>query len=215
MPAAPRGLPGALPPGERLLWQGAPDWRVLATRVFHVRKIALYFAILLVWYLASSLQGEEATLAVLLGTARLAGVALIPVGVVLVYAWLTARTTVYSITSRRVVIHGGVAMPLSINIPFARIASADLRVEAGGTGDISLALTAKDHLAYFMLWPHARPWRMARPQPTFRAIRDAQATAEILSRAVAAAGLVATAAQPGSAAPEKASMPAGHPAMAA
>ena len=44
--AAP-GLPSALPPGERILWQGAPDWRSLAVHAFHVRKIALYFVFML------------------------------------------------------------------------------------------------------------------------------------------------------------------------
>ena len=29
------GLPEALPAGERLLWQGSPDWRVLARHGFH------------------------------------------------------------------------------------------------------------------------------------------------------------------------------------
>ena len=41
--AAP-GLPERLPAGERILWQGAPDWRALALHAFHVRKLAIYFA---------------------------------------------------------------------------------------------------------------------------------------------------------------------------
>ena len=44
-----RGLPERLPAGETILWQGAPRWGALARRAFHVRKIALYFAILLAW----------------------------------------------------------------------------------------------------------------------------------------------------------------------
>ena len=44
--AAP-GLPSALPMGERVVWQGAPDWQRLAVHAFHVRKIALYFALML------------------------------------------------------------------------------------------------------------------------------------------------------------------------
>ena len=38
-----RGLPGPLPEGETILWQGAPDWRVLAVQAFHVRAVAIYF----------------------------------------------------------------------------------------------------------------------------------------------------------------------------
>ena len=44
--AAP-GLPSALPKGERVVWQGAPDWKRLAIHAFHVRKVALYFALML------------------------------------------------------------------------------------------------------------------------------------------------------------------------
>ena len=44
--AAP-GLPSDLPPGERVVWQGAPDWKRLAIHAFHVRKVALYFALML------------------------------------------------------------------------------------------------------------------------------------------------------------------------
>ena len=37
------GLPEKLPRNERLLWQGQPDVRMVALRVFHLRKLALYF----------------------------------------------------------------------------------------------------------------------------------------------------------------------------
>jgi len=38
--AAP-GLPSTLPAGERIVWQGSPDWKQLAVHAFHVRKIAV------------------------------------------------------------------------------------------------------------------------------------------------------------------------------
>ena len=31
------GLPGNLPPGESILWQGSPDWQAFARSVFHTR----------------------------------------------------------------------------------------------------------------------------------------------------------------------------------
>ena len=43
------GLPGPLPPGEVLLWQGAPNWWTLARRALHIHQVAAYFAVLLVW----------------------------------------------------------------------------------------------------------------------------------------------------------------------
>ncbi|WP_232824387.1 hypothetical protein [Blastomonas sp. UPD001] len=41
-----RGLPGELPQGETLLWQGSPDWRLLARSAFFTRIVGLYFAAL-------------------------------------------------------------------------------------------------------------------------------------------------------------------------
>ena len=60
------GLPAHLPQGERLLWQGAPSWRSLAIRAFHVRKVAIYFGLFGLWQIGSALasgQGLPAALA--------------------------------------------------------------------------------------------------------------------------------------------------------
>ena len=45
--AAP-GLPEALPAGERILWQGSPDWRALGNEAFHLKRLAQYFVLMLV-----------------------------------------------------------------------------------------------------------------------------------------------------------------------
>ena len=42
-----KGLPGPLPAGDRLLWQGRPAWRALAQRIFHVKVVAAYVGLLL------------------------------------------------------------------------------------------------------------------------------------------------------------------------
>ena len=44
---AAHGLPEPLPPGEHILWQGAPDFRSLARNAFHVRAIGAYFGVML------------------------------------------------------------------------------------------------------------------------------------------------------------------------
>ena len=54
---AAHGLPEPLPPGEKLLWQGAPDWRTLAREALHVRKVAAYFGVLVIWRAAEVLAG--------------------------------------------------------------------------------------------------------------------------------------------------------------
>ncbi|NCV86392.1 MAG: hypothetical protein EBW14_11085 [Oxalobacteraceae bacterium] len=44
--AAP-GLPEPLPAGERVLWQGSPNWKQLALEAFHVKQVAVYFVFML------------------------------------------------------------------------------------------------------------------------------------------------------------------------
>ena len=44
---AAHGLPEQLPAGEKIIWQGSPDWVTLAVKVMHLRTIAIYFAAML------------------------------------------------------------------------------------------------------------------------------------------------------------------------
>jgi Bacterial PH domain len=180
-----RGLPEALPTGETILWQGAPRWGALARRAFHVLKVAIYFAVLLGWIVASD-QADgtpfQSTLSAALWLALGAGIS---IGLLTLFAWLIARSTLYTITDRRVVMRFGVAIPLAFNLPFRQIKSADLRRYADGTGDIPLTLMSTERISYVVLWPHARPWYFVPAQPMLRAIPDAAHVAEILAEAFA------------------------------
>jgi hypothetical protein len=182
-----RGLPGPLPAGERLLWQGSPDLAALARRTFHGRSIALYFAVLLAWVAASRLRDGATAGEAALGVLWFTPLAVAGLGLVVLLAWLTARTTVYTVTDRRVVLSYGIAFPMSLNLPFARVAAASARTFADGTADIPLAMAGDDRVAYLMLWPHARPWRVSRPEPALRAVPDGARVAGVLARALAAA----------------------------
>jgi len=181
------GLPERLPAGEELLWQGSPSWRGLARRAFHVRKVMVYFGLLLGWSLISSLlEGNS-----IAGTARQATWILLPfsgaTGILFLLAWLNGRATVYTITSRRIVIRFGVALQMALNLPFRTVQSVDLKSFADGTGDLSLRVSGAEQCGYMMLWPHARAWRFgSESQPTLRAIPDAEAIAGILMSALAA-----------------------------
>lgn len=182
----PRGLPERLPDGERLLWQGAPDWWMLARQVFRIRGLALYFGVAVAYYLVSTLLNGTPPAEAALSTVRLAGIAMVPVAFLTGYSWLVSRSTVYTITNQRIVIQLGLALPMTINLPFGKIETAAIKPRVNGFGDISLLLNSRDKLAYMVLWPHARPWRMARPEPMFRAIPDVGAVAQVLARALAA-----------------------------
>jgi hypothetical protein len=180
------GLPEDLPAGEALLWQGAPHWKTLAAKVLHIRGTAIYFAALLVWYLISKLAAGENVHTVLANSLRLGSLAFGTLALMALYAWLSAKTTLYTITSRRVVIRAGVALPMVLNLPFSRIDSADVRTLAHGAGDIALTLPSADRIAYLFLWPHAQPWKLARARPMLRAVPCVATAAQILGGALAA-----------------------------
>ncbi len=186
----PTGLPDYLPDGERILWQGAPGFRALSVHAFHCRSIAIYFALMLCWYGVVALYDGQPVGDALSGLLALSAAAGATVGLLAAIAWMASRTTVYTITNRRVVLRIGIALPMTINVPFAVIRTATLKLDRTGHGDISLALEGHDLIAYMFLWPHARPWHVAKPQPTLRAIPDAARVAECLAQALAGNGVV-------------------------
>lgn len=169
------GLPERLPPGERLLWQGSPAAWTLARRALHIDKVALYFGVLLLWRATGSVTAAL----------WLLPLALTALGLLGLFAWGYSRTTLYTITDRRVVLRVGIALPLTINLPFARIDAAALKVNADGSGDIPLCLHAGERVSYLLLWPHVRPWQLRQPQPMLRAIPQAAAVADVLAQALA------------------------------
>jgi hypothetical protein len=177
------GLPAPLPRDERVLWQGTPDWRALALRAFHVRKLIVYFAAMLLLRGAATLSSGGSVVDALVGMAWLAPLAVLGVGIVVSLARLSARTAMFTVTDHRVVMRVGIVLTVTFNLPYRCIENADVRIDAAGTGDIALALKGSDRIAYLHLWPFARPWRVARPEPVLRGIPDAANVARVLSLA--------------------------------
>ncbi|WP_153339961.1 photosynthetic complex putative assembly protein PuhB [Roseospira navarrensis] len=179
------GLPEVPPEGERVLWQGKPRWWSLAKRLFKLPWIAGYFAILALWGgVSSQYDGEP------LGTVVSAGLGpLIAGGVVIgllvaVGYWIQA-TTIYTVTSERVIIRFGLAVQMTVNLPFRVIQEAQLTVRRDGTGDIPLVLMPDEKVSSLMLWPHIRPWHWRHTQPMLRAIAVPEAVARTLAQALA------------------------------
>ncbi len=184
------GLPEPLPRGERLLWQGSPDWRVLARQAMHTRMLAVYFAVLLAWRAANVWSNGGSPIDAAVAVLWLLPVALTAIAVLSVLAWLMARTSVYTITDKRVVMRIGIVLNITFNLPHSQIVSAGLRTNADGSGDLTLLLNDADRIAYVHLWPHARPWHLKRTEPMLRALPQVHAVAAILSAALAdAAGV--------------------------
>jgi hypothetical protein len=191
-----RGLPAPLPEGESILWQGAPDWKLLARRALKVRVLSVYFVLLAVWGVSGGVSAGTPALDIALSTARLCGLGAVAIGLMVAFSVMVARTTVYTITTRRVVLRFGIALPITLQVAFPMIDAAGVHVWANGGGDIALALRPGQKISYLIVWPHVRPWKFARAEPTLRCIPDAAVVAQILGRALAA-----SASQPAQAVP--------------
>lgn len=181
------GIPENLPEGERILWQGSPEQRGLFRHALHGRKMLAYCFILLAWVSASNLADG-------LGTPAIAEALALPTLLVLALflivtglAYGLAKSSIYTITSQRVIMRFGIALPITINLPFKKIEAAGLKRHADGSGDIPLALKGNDRLAWLHLWPHARPWRFNKPEPMLRDVPEIDQVATLLAKAMAEA----------------------------
>ena len=181
------GLPGVPPTGEQILWQGSPDWRALARSAFHTRLVAGYFAVLAIWALVGVLTRGVHSASDLSGVAMTIIVGILGVGLLNLLAWGSARTTIYTLTNRRIVLRIGMALPKCINLPLGLVGSVDLAARADGSGDLPLTITGQQKLGYVGLWPHARPWKVVTPQPMLRAVPDAATVAALIARTCLAA----------------------------
>ena len=174
-------LPAPLPAGERVIWQGKPQFRGLALRAFHIREVAAYFGLLLIWRLWSNWSlGVPATEAAI-SALWLIVPALSAIAVLAGLAWLFQRAACYTITSKRVLFQFGVALPMTMNIPLGKIAGAALKTYRDGSGDIPLRLSGGNRVSYLLLWPHIRPWRLRAPEPMLNSIPDAAKVAAKLA----------------------------------
>ena len=179
--------PLILPQGERLLWQGQPTARALALRVFHLRLVAAYFAVLFVGRVASGMLDHQPMEDVLASAARVfipAAIAMIILGGLAV---LYSRTTRYSVTDRRVLLQFGAVLPMTLNVPLAQVVSADLKLYPDQSGDMPLSVITEKRLSVLLLWPHVRPWRLNQVEPMLRSVPEARKVADVLAQALVAA----------------------------
>ena len=179
------GIPAPLPAGDRPLWQGSPRWQSLAIRALHVRKVALYFAVLVAWRVGAELAAGEPLGAALGAGAVFLVPAALAIGLLLLIAWQMARTTIYTITKERLILRFGIALPMTANIPFTLIESAALRSWNDGTGDIPVTVKPGNGVSWLVFWPHVRPWSFGNAQPMLRCIADAERVADLLAGALA------------------------------
>lgn len=176
-----RGLPESLPEGEHIVWQGEPVWRVMAGRVFHTRILGFYFALLIALHFGSRMLSGDGLDAALFSASWQLGLAGATLAILSLMAYLYARSTVYTLTNRRLVIRFGVAVPMMINIPLDTVESAAQRELGNGIGEIVLTLMPGAKVSYWALWPNARPWHYSSVKPMMRCIPQVQDVATRLA----------------------------------
>lgn len=177
-----KGLPEAPPPGEEVLWQGRPSVMPLAREALSLNWVLGYFGVLILWRIGVSSTMMPFGPALLTALPFMA-LAVLAALILIAIAWVQARATVYTVTSERVAMRIGAALTLTLNLPFRKIASADLDLRKSGTGTIALKTAGHVKLSYLILWPHVRPWKMKHTQPALRCIPDAARVAAILAEA--------------------------------
>ncbi|MCW1920183.1 photosynthetic complex putative assembly protein PuhB [Rhodobacter sp. KR11] len=174
------GLPAPLPKGETILWQGQPDRKALAREAYKANWVLGYMMVLVLWKGLAAWSDGLPPLAVALPYLVLA---LAAWGIVQGLAALQARASIYTITTERVILRIGAALPITFTIPFRRIGSAALTVDAQGTGTIALDLTGDVQMSALILWPHLRPGFVKKTQAALRCIPEATAVGRLLSDA--------------------------------
>ncbi|MEM6679001.1 MAG: photosynthetic complex putative assembly protein PuhB [Pseudomonadota bacterium] len=181
-----RGLPDLLPKGERILWQGSPSWKALTFRGFTTRLFLLWFALVLGWNLINVLTGDLAFAAALSTVALQAVLVAVAMGVLAAMAYASAGQTIYTVTNRRVVLRFGLAMDISVNLPFTQIGRLDMARRWDGTTDLVLGLTGEHPLGIWHVWPNSKPWAWRKPAPMLRALPDGERVARLLGEALVA-----------------------------
>jgi hypothetical protein len=178
------GLPELPPAGEDILWQGSPNTWALAREGYKITWVGGYFVALGLWQGVAAFGGNITGILAVLLPYLVAGA--LAVGILLLMAWVQARSTVYTITTARVAMRVGAALTVTLNLPFTQITSANMAKGAAGTGTLAFETAGDARISYLVLWPHVRPWHVNPAQPALRAIANPDAVASLFASAAEA-----------------------------
>jgi hypothetical protein len=174
------GFPESLPTSEKVLWQGSPCAWLIARRIFFLPYLFFYF--LMFSCLALTVNSDVLTLKDLfVKFLSYMSLGMVAIFILLAISFLISSTTMYSITDKRVVMRIGIVLNLSLNIPFSKIETAELKAYPDKSGDISLNLVPDNKIAYLHLWPHCRPWFFSSPRPRLSCLKNVEVIASCLT----------------------------------
>jgi hypothetical protein len=146
----------------------------------------MYFLALILWRIGVGIFYGQSVSVVAISCAFLFVLGALGVGILCLLAYASARSAVYSITSKRILLRHGIAVPLTLNLPFKVIQSADLKVFPDSSGEIAIRTFDDQRVGYMITWPYVRTGRITRTQPSLRALPDAARVAATLASALAA-----------------------------
>ena len=176
-----------LAPGEAIVWRGGPPVGAGAPPQLPPPAaggdIALLFALDAFQAWNKGLPLAKAVH----DSVPLAAITVAALAILGALAALTARSTRYTVTDRRVVLNYGIAMPATLSLPYAQISSVAVAVRRDHGGDLALVLKGGNRMPYLKLWPLARPWHLSAPQPTLRLVPRAAVVGGLVVRALQAA----------------------------
>ncbi len=177
------GLPSTLPKDEKILWQGSPDLWMVAKNIFFIRFVMFYFLGLILLGFFEGYQEDQSSKQILIAFVLMLALSLIAIGLLAFLAFCTAKTTVYTITNRRVVMRIGVVLTKTFNLPLSKIEAADIVQQKNLHGNIAIQVESSTKIAFFHLWPHVRPWRLQHPEPMLLSLKNVDEVSHVLTQA--------------------------------
>jgi len=178
------GLPAVPPVGEVILWQGRPSSALVARHLLKIRWIVGYFLILASWAVLAGLNDGQPAGGILFSVAVLTALAGVLIGMIELFAWAVEKTTLYTITTERIVMRFGVAISMTLNLPFRQIDGVALARIGEKGGLIAIGLLPEQRISWLIQWPHVRGLRFSRPEPSLIYLPDAYKVASVLSVAI-------------------------------
>lgn len=178
------GLPAELPAGERLLLQCSPKPMTFAMETLRLPLVLLYFVALAAWRMYEVLAGGGAVIEALAAASAPLSLGVFALLILGGIGWWMASASIYTVTSRRVIMKVGAALSLSANLPLSLVDAVDVKRRPDGSGTVVLTMSRSQRVSWVLLWPHVRPWRYLYPQPAMRAVEDVDRLVNALTEAL-------------------------------
>ena len=170
----------SIPSGEKIFWNGKPNWKSFGYHAFGVKYFSIYFFVCALYAVSQidaifSFGAFFTKFIPYLISGILAGT------ILLLLSYFSARHTCYVITEKRIVIRTGVALVFLLNMPFKNILSIDMKTLAQGRGNVIFKVQSKKRIPYLSCWPSVKSGSFFEPIPAFRSIRDIEKIGQIIS----------------------------------